>query len=67
MKVTVCKGCADRHPACHDHCLKYIDEKQKNEAHKQAVEDKRRGDLEVMRFYKDRRNKRQKKYKEDLW
>lgn len=25
--VTCCKDCEERHPACHDHCEKYIRQK----------------------------------------
>lgn len=29
MQIKCCKGCKDRHVACHNHCDKYNEEKQK--------------------------------------
>ena len=34
--ITCCKGCTDRHPACHADCERYLAEKQAYESLKHA-------------------------------
>lgn len=46
-KVAPCKGCAERHSACHDHCAKYAEwkaEYQTEEALKKEYKQQRRED-----------------------
>lgn len=37
QKITVCKDCPDRHPACHDHCEKYIQAKKDLQERKDMI------------------------------
>lgn len=37
QKITVCKDCPDRHPACHDRCEKYIKAKQELQERKDMI------------------------------
>ena len=37
QKITVCKDCPDRHPACHDHCEKYQEAKRKVQEEKEKL------------------------------
>ena len=32
-----CRYCTDRYPACHDHCEKYLDARDKWETHKSHI------------------------------
>lgn len=34
--ISTCKNCSDRHPACHDHCERYKEQVERNEAVKRA-------------------------------
>lgn len=36
MKITVCKDCQERYPACHGSCAKYLEERKKFDEQKQA-------------------------------
>ena len=37
QKITVCKDCPDRHPACHDRCEKYQEAKRKVQEEKEKL------------------------------
>lgn len=37
QKITVCKDCQDRHPACHDRCEKYIQAKKDLQERKDMI------------------------------
>ena len=37
QKITVCKDCPDRHPACHDRCEKYIQAKKDLQERKDMI------------------------------
>ena len=39
--VTCCYECQERHPACHDHCEKYISEKAEYNERQQMIKDAR--------------------------
>lgn len=34
-----CKGCADRHPACHDSCERYKEWKERDQAQKKQLKE----------------------------
>ena len=38
MKIKSCIDCQDRHPACHDHCEKYLAEKAKHAEEKKLAQ-----------------------------
>lgn len=57
-RIKVCHGCTERYPACHDHCDKYKQEKQKWEDEKTLIiQNKSKDD----QFY-DYKRKKYKKY-----
>lgn len=37
QKITVCKDCPDRYPACHDRCEKYIQAKKDLQERKDMI------------------------------
>ena len=37
QKITVCKDCPDRYPACHDRCDKYQEAKRKVQEEKEKL------------------------------
>lgn len=65
-----CKGCTERHRACHDHCKRYKDERDEWEARKAAADEERKVRQYILgTYYKhagkksiDRKNKKQYKH-----
>lgn len=57
-RIKVCHGCTERHPACHDHCEKYIQAKQAWEDQKELIRENKAKDEQ----YSDYKRKKFKKY-----
>lgn len=65
MKGSPCKGCADRYPACHDHCERYLAIKAEND----VIRHKMQNDIGRVfnNMSAEKKMKRQKKFKGDVW
>lgn len=57
-RIDVCYGCEDRYPACHDHCEKYKEAKDKFNARKTEIYNGKLKDA----VYQDYKRKKFKKY-----
>ena len=61
-KITTCKDCEERHPACHDTCEKYREQKQKFQQEKEFIAHAK----EKENVYYDYKRKKNKKYKREI-
>ena len=62
-----CKGCPKRYPGCHDHCPEYQAVKKADLEMKQKIKAESKGMREMTKMYAERKAKRIKKYKDDVW
>lgn len=51
MIDSVCKDCEERHPACHDHCEKYLTAKLEFEKNKEIVRKAKKTDRDFQKYY----------------
>ena len=56
-KIVVCRGCEDRHTACHDHCDKYLQSKKDLEERKKQIEEGRKKDKLYADYKRERRRR----------
>lgn len=61
MTNRTCKGCPDRHEACHDHCERYRAWKQEREAEQSYTYDMTHKMSCYRRTYEDKHRERYKK------
>ena len=66
---SVCKGCEPhvRYSGCHDHCPKYLEAKKEDLELKQKIKAENKGRNEMTKYYAEKKNKRIKKFGEDVW
>ena len=62
-----CKGCTERHPACHDKCERYQEAKRADFELKRKVRAENRGLRQMAQIYTAKKAKRIKKFGNDLW
>ena len=67
MRISCCKDCKERYPACHDHCLKYQSEVASEKASIEKYRKDNVGNNQLKQMYSLKKEKRMRKYKNDLW
>ena len=63
MRITVCRDCKERYPACHDYCEKYKEQKQSELDALKSDRKQRTGDYILHQMYSERMVKRNKRKK----
>lgn len=66
-RITVYRNCHDRYPACHDHCERYLTEKATEQQALDNYRDKNRGNSQLKQIYSERKVKKMRRFKDDLW
>lgn len=66
-RITVCKDCTDRYPACHDHCERYRTEKATEQQAIDNYKSKNSGSYQLKQIYSDRKVKKMRRYGSDIW
>lgn len=60
QKITVCKDCPDRYPACHDQCEKFKEAKEAYQAYKDFIANAKSKDA-VYLDYKRKKIRKERK------
>ena len=58
VKITVCKGCEERHKACHDHCEKYKQDRKDAEERKRILSEAQKADFEYADYKRKKHRNR---------
>ena len=56
-KIGVCKDCSDRHLACHDHCSKYLSERDSLDKRKAEILKTKSKEDAYYLYIKNKRNR----------
>ena len=67
MTERPCKDCSDRYLGCHDHCRKYLDDRDRRLAQKEEMRRQDNGNEQLRAIYSKKKYKEIKKYGGDLW
>lgn len=62
-----CKDCAERYPACHDHCERYQNERKKRAEQIAKYKQMHDGEQQLKEMFSRKYTKKLKKHKDDLW
>lgn len=62
-----CKDCPDRYLGCHDHCRRYLEDKEKRLAHMEEIKRQNSGNEQLKAIYSRKKIKKIKRFGGDLW
>ena len=67
MTERPCKGCSDRYLGCHDHCRKYLDDKERRLKEMAEFKKRNSGNEQLKEIYSRKKVKKIKRFGGDLW
>lgn len=62
-RITVCKDCQERHTACHDHCERYLAERDAGNKARDKYVKENQGNTDMTRMRTEKKYKRIKRFK----